>query len=126
MRAMKERATLVCRQGNKVLLVSRNRRRWALPGGTVKRGELPLAAAVRELAEETTLCGLSPTYLLLFGGLTKRHHVFVVDVPPSRVPKAHQEIVCCRWFDWRAVAHMPVSAPTHHIVALTFSEHAEG
>lgn len=52
---MKERATIVCRRGDQVLLVARDRSRWALPGGTIKRLESPLDAARRELAEETAI-----------------------------------------------------------------------
>lgn len=39
--------------GGRVLLVrSRHQRGWGLPGGLLKRGEEPLAAAVREVHEE--------------------------------------------------------------------------
>ncbi len=54
---MKERATIVCWQYGRILLVERGRSRWSLPGGTIHRGETPVDAALRELAEETTLNG---------------------------------------------------------------------
>ncbi|MFP3616940.1 NUDIX domain-containing protein, partial [Paraburkholderia sp. SIMBA_050] len=46
---IKERATIVCYRDEQVLLVARATSRWALPGGTIKRGERPLEAAHREL-----------------------------------------------------------------------------
>ncbi|OLL27329.1 hypothetical protein BTH42_33350 [Burkholderia sp. SRS-W-2-2016] len=45
---MKERATIVCWQGGRVLLVERGRSRWSSPGGTVRREESPADAAIRE------------------------------------------------------------------------------
>ncbi len=71
---MKERATDVCWQRGRVLLVERGRARGALPGGTVRKGESPAEAARRELIEETMLEGCELSYLFHFGDLNKRHH----------------------------------------------------
>jgi 8-oxo-dGTP diphosphatase len=73
--SMKERATVVCWQRERLLLVERGRTRWSLPEGTIRRGESPVEAAQRELIEETTLEGHELGYLFQFGGLNKRHHV---------------------------------------------------
>lgn len=52
---------------NKVLLVQRrnepNAGLWGFPGGHVEPGETALAAAVRELAEETTVIARAERYL---------------------------------------------------------------
>jgi ADP-ribose pyrophosphatase YjhB (NUDIX family) len=85
---MKERATVVCRQQDKILLVTRGRSRWSLPGGTIRRSESPVEAARRELIEETALAVDGFTFLFEFGGLTKRHHVFLVDLAGGRAPTA--------------------------------------
>ena len=52
---MKERATILCIRDNRILLVARQRSRWALPGGKLRRDEAPHEAALRELEEETML-----------------------------------------------------------------------
>ncbi|WP_244107432.1 NUDIX domain-containing protein [Burkholderia cenocepacia] len=52
---MKERATVLCRRGDRILLVARLHARWVLPGGKPRRGESLDDAARRELHEETGL-----------------------------------------------------------------------
>ena len=48
------RATVVAFRDNKVLLVmDKGRRRYSLPGGGVNKGEPSIAAAARELYEES-------------------------------------------------------------------------
>jgi len=50
---MKDRATVLCVRNNRILLVARERSRWALPSGRIRRDEAPHEAALRELEEET-------------------------------------------------------------------------
>ena len=113
---VKERATIVCRRQGLILLVTRERSRWSLPGGTIRRTESPLEAARRELAEETTLDVEALSYLFQFGGLSKRHHVFLVDLPPDADPKAGNEIAHCHWFPPGRVASLITSVPTRGII----------
>ncbi|EMN1928314.1 NUDIX domain-containing protein [Burkholderia ambifaria] len=118
---LKERATIVCRQGQRVLLVARTASRWALPGGTIKSDEFPVDAAHRELREETGLIGLKLTYVFQLGGLTKLHHVFVADVPVHAKPQSGMEITRCRWFGHFEVTSLPTSVPTLQIVELLYN-----
>lgn len=115
---MKERATIVCRRRDKILLVTRERSRWSLPGGTIRRSESPLEAAKRELEEETTLLVEGLTYLFEFGGFSKRHHVYLVDLPHGAAPEAANEILRCRWFRPEQVSTLMTSVPTRGIVEL--------
>ncbi|MGZ2748896.1 NUDIX hydrolase [Burkholderia stagnalis] len=117
----RDRATIVCRQGPCILLVARTTSRWALPGGTVKRRESPLAAAHRELWEETGLSDLPIEYAFQFGGLAKLHHVFVTDVLIDAAPRPRNEIVHCRWVEPADVASLPTSVSTQTIVKLLSS-----
>ena len=121
---MKERATVVCWQHGKVLLVERGRARWSLPGGTIQRGESPVDAAQRELYEETTLEGFELGYLFQFGGLNKRHHVFFLLLPDDARPVPSNEILRCRWFRPGKVATLIASVPTREIIRLLFSHDA--
>ncbi|WP_027796002.1 NUDIX hydrolase [Paraburkholderia acidipaludis] len=115
---MRERATIVCFQRDKVLLVARGRSRWSLPGGTIKRSESPLEAAYRELEEETTIAGHALAYLFQFGGINKRHHVFFAELPRDTRPEPQNEIVQCRWFKPAKILTLAASVPTHEIVRL--------
>ncbi|HEM7805928.1 NUDIX hydrolase [Burkholderia cenocepacia] len=118
---VKERATVVCLQGQRVLLVARAASRWALPGGTIKAGETPLDAAHRELWEETGLAGLDLTYAMHFGGLSKLHHVFIGELGADLKPQASNEIARCRLVRHDAVAKLRASIPTKKIIELTYS-----
>ena len=115
---MKARATIICIRDGKVLLVARERSRWSLPGGTIKRSESPLDAARRELQEETSLVGAEVTYLFQFGGLSKRHLVFFVDLPQDASPEPCNEISKCRWFSPTKISTLITSIPTREIVDL--------
>ncbi|MET3551424.1 NUDIX hydrolase [Burkholderia sp. 567] len=117
---IKERATIVCYRDEQVLLVARATSRWALPGGTIKRGETPLEAAHRELQEETGITGQALVYSMQFTGLAKVHHVFFAEVGPDQTPQASNEIQKCKWFRIDSVDGVRASIPTKRIVELVY------
>ncbi|WP_081712950.1 NUDIX hydrolase [Burkholderia sp. AU4i] len=117
---VKERATVVCLQGQGVLLVARAASRWALPGGTIKPGERPLEAAHRELWEETGLVGLDLTYVMQFRGLAKMHHVFIGELGDDLKPRASNEIDQCKLFRHDTIARLRASIPTKKIIELAY------
>ena len=117
---IKERATVVCYRDERVLLVTRAASRWALPGGTIKRGETPLEAAHRELCEETGMTGQDLVYSMQFTGLAKIHHVFFAEVGPDQTPQASNEIAKCKWFPIDGVDRLRASIPTKRIVELVY------
>jgi 8-oxo-dGTP pyrophosphatase MutT (NUDIX family) len=92
---------------------------WMLPGGGVARGEAPIAAATRELAEETA-CSLNrPVEVAVnsgyWNGTTNEVHVFAGHT--SDIPRADgREIVAARCFALSAlprdiVPHLAESLP---------------
>ncbi|MGR3910575.1 NUDIX hydrolase [Burkholderia sp. SR8] len=117
---IKERATVVCFRDEQVLLVARASSRWALPGGTIKRGETPLDAAHRELQEETGITGQTLVYSMQFTGLAKIHHVFFAEVGADQTPQASNEIEKCKWFRIDSVDSLRASIPTKRIVELVY------
>lgn len=100
------RATIVCLQAQRVLLVARAASRWALPGGTIKAGEAPFDAAHRELWEETGLVGLNLTYAMHFGGLSKLYHVFIGELGADLKPQASNEVARCKLFRHDTIAEL--------------------
>ncbi|WGS45865.1 NUDIX domain-containing protein [Burkholderia sp. JSH-S8] len=117
---MKERATIICRRGDRILLVARSNARWVLPGGKPHRGELLRDAARRELAEESGLVCGNARYLFRIAGSHKLHHVFLGDVPPDAVAHPAHEIAHCAWIDRQTLASVDCSRPTLLIVDLAF------
>lgn len=81
--------------------------KWNLPGGHIDHGESPVAAALRETAEETHL-SLQPSHLL---GIYATHRAtrFVVVCPyDGKVePRAGDEILAVRWFAPAEILAMP-------------------
>lgn len=117
---MKDRATVLCVRDDRILLVARARSRWALPGGRIRRNEAPHEAALRELAEETTLVADELTYLFQFNGFSTQHQVFFAEVGLHQVALPSNEIARCRWFAPRKIATLSASVPTRGIVELFF------
>ena len=113
---MKERATVLCKRGDRILLVARSHARWVLPGGKPHRGESLSDAARRELAEETSIVCHDIRPVFQFAGGNKQHHVFVADIEASAIARPAQEIVRCAWFDRQAIASIDCSRPTPLIV----------
>jgi 8-oxo-dGTP diphosphatase len=118
---MKQRATVICRRGGQILLVARKGVRWALPGGRVKAGETLVAAAERELFEETALVAESLVFLFQFRGNSTLHHVFEAEVSDDVAARPCNEIEKCEWFQPSAITQLKASVPTRGTVELICS-----
>ncbi|MFM0504817.1 NUDIX hydrolase [Paraburkholderia caffeinilytica] len=115
---MKKRATVICRRGKRILLVARSQSKWALPGGILKRGEHLSDAALRELKEETRLCGKSARFLFDIRRKQKHHHVFFCEISSRAKARPSNEISKCRWVHLEDISRLLTSAPTVDIVKL--------
>ncbi len=76
----RRRATVIVRRDDRVLVVSdRGRKTYALPGGGIEKGELPIVAAARELYEETSLEAKAIRFLFVFEGKYNDHYLYEVE-----------------------------------------------
>lgn len=117
---MKDRATVLCVRDDRILLVARERSRWALPGGRIRRDEASHEAALRELEEETTLVADELMYLFQFNGFNTQHQVFFAEVASDLTAQPRNEIARCTWFAPVKIATLSASVPTRGIVELFF------
>lgn len=70
------RATVIVELGGAVLLAMNKDQLVLLPGGGIHQAELPIAAAARELHEETGLVASALTFLFFHESPSNIHHVF--------------------------------------------------
>jgi 8-oxo-dGTP diphosphatase len=73
------RATVIVLMEEGVLLAGDSSGLVLLPGGGVDHGELPIAAAARELHEETGLVAVSLRFLFNHESPTNLHHVYFCE-----------------------------------------------
>lgn len=93
--------------GTVVLLIRDSYRNWGFPKGHIEPGEEPIAAAMREIAEETALSDLIPHgeiraidwYFRFRGRLIHKTCFFFLFESPSgeAVPQAEEGISACTW-----------------------------
>ncbi|MFJ1256387.1 NUDIX hydrolase [Cupriavidus sp. CuC1] len=117
----KVRATVVCARGDRVLLVSKDGNKWALPGGRPSKDETFADAAGRELEEETTLVAKGLGFLFQVVGATTVHHVFRANIGKTAAPKPSKEIERCQWFSLAEIDEIVVNPTTRHIVESFFA-----
>ena len=73
------RATVIVRLEKGILLAGDQSGLVLLPGGGVDHGELPIAAATRELHEETGLVATSLQFLFHHESPSNLHHVYFCE-----------------------------------------------
>ncbi|MGE8049761.1 NUDIX domain-containing protein [Pseudomonas monteilii] len=94
---IKARATVLCTQNGRLLLVRKKGGGWNFPGGAIESGETPEQAAVRELAEEV---GLRADRLPLLCEVQVEgilHYIFTTHLHEHERPKPDNEIAACKW-----------------------------
>jgi 8-oxo-dGTP pyrophosphatase MutT (NUDIX family) len=89
------------------LLIRDSYRNWGFPKGHLERGEPPEQAALREVAEETGLTGLSlrgeietiDWYFRFRGRLIHKYcHFYLIESASSETcPQREEGITACRW-----------------------------
>ena len=94
---LRERATVVVKRDDKVLLVHGRNPTFAMPGGGIEPGESPSDAAERELFEETGLKATHCEFQYVLETAIHKHHVFLIEA--NGEVEAGPEIREYLWWD---------------------------
>lgn len=114
----KQRATVICQQQDKFLLVRKADAKWSLPGGRIEAREGPGQAAERELNEETGLAAELLEFLALHRIASCAHHVFRARIDDTQAAVPQNEIADCRWFTFEEASATDVKKPSRELLRL--------
>ncbi len=111
---------VVMRDGKMLLIQRHDDGLWALPGGITDAGETVAETAVRELWEETAVCGHAVQLLGIFDSRIWQsekkihfyHAVFLVEAENSEVVGNVEEVTAVDFFDEN---NLPPLSPGHHL-----------
>ena len=92
---------VVIRHGKVLLVMDKGKHHYSLPGGGVKKNEPSLAAAVRELYEETSLKSQSVTKIGSFKGSFDHHIAYLIEAEGRVHLKRHGELETYMWWDMK-------------------------
>ena len=113
----RNRATaVVMRDGKYLVVLDKGKHHYSLPGGGIEKGETAIAAAVREVFEETGLNAIRAEYLFEYSGATANHKVFRVEVQTrDKVKLQKRELDDYKW--WNGRDKLAINAHVEDILA---------
>jgi len=118
--SLRPRATIIVEVNGEIVLTEDRHDRILLPGGGIHAGEPPLAAAVRELHEETALVAVQALYLFEHASDTNRHHVFWIAAQGK--PVAGDDAVRLHYLAASALPDLPGMSPATKQIIASFRE----
>jgi 8-oxo-dGTP diphosphatase len=116
-RKLKARATIICLRSGRVLLVRKKGGKWNFPGGAIEADETPVAAAARELREETSIEGHGLLSLCTVRVGSTVHHIFTTHFDDDEKPVASNEIVACKWVQRDKISPSMLKAAAAGLIA---------
>ena len=114
------RTTVIVRMEEGVLLAGDQSGLVLLPGGGVDHGELPIAAAARELHEETGLVATSLQFLFHHESPTNLHHVYFCEAEGT--PLAADDAECLVFLDQPAMESSLNLSPATRAILTRFEK----